>query len=108
MTTSVTGITRRTFPRREPRKTVSDAPRQPHIKLGLQVLIVVPCDVRGCRSWRHGQDSRYVGVIEGKRGDSYLVVTWLYGSFWAKREHMYVRDHNGKTFTTPLLVKDPV
>jgi hypothetical protein len=73
------------------------------------VLIKVPCSFRGCRgtSWfRHGHDSTYHGVIEQKRGDRYLVVTRLYGSFWAGREHMYTRDHNGITWTTPLLVEE--
>lgn len=96
--------------RREPRKRPSDAPRQPHIRIGMDVVIRVPCGFDGCRRmrtcWRHGQDSHYYGVIEQKRGDRYLVVTRIYGSFWAGREHMYNRDHNGRTWTTPLLVEE--
>lgn len=96
----------RYLPPREPRKRPSDAPRQPRIHIGMWVLIKVPCEFRNCAPWRHGYDSSYVGVIEQKRGDKYLVVTRLYGSFWAGREHMYTRDHNGITWTTPLLVKE--
>lgn len=109
MTTGARNIGLRMPGVREPRKRPSDAPRQPHIRIGMEVVINVPCGFRGCRgtsSLRHGQDSRYHGVIESKRGDQYLVVTRLYGSFWAKREHMYIRDHNGRTWTTPLLVQD--
>ena len=91
--------------RREPRKRHSEAPRQPHIRVGMQVLIKVPCDIRGCRGWRHGRDSCYVGVIEQKRGVQYLVETRVDGGFWVERKHMYVRDHNGITWTTPLLVE---
>lgn len=109
MTTVAYGIGRRTlYAAREPRKRVSDAPKQPRIHIGMEVVIEVPCDFRGCRGtgwFRHGADSRYHGVIEQKRGDRYLVVTRLYGSFWAGREHMYRRDHNGRTWTTPLLVE---
>lgn len=73
----------------------------------MQVLVEVPCDFGGhCRRWHHGQDSCYVGTVEQRRGKRYLVVTRIYGSFWVLREHMYSRDHNGRTFTTPLLVKD--
>lgn len=95
--------------RREPRKRRSDAPRQPRIWIGMDVCIVIPCELRACgerSSWRHGQDLSYHGVIEQKRGDRYLVVTRIYGSFWAGREHMYVRDHNGRTWTTPLLIEE--
>lgn len=93
--------------KREPRKRPSEAPRQPRIHIGMWVLIKVPCEFSGCRrglSWYQGQDSRYFGVIEQKRGDSYLVATRLYGGFWVKREQMYTRDHNGITWTTPLFV----
>jgi hypothetical protein len=72
----------------------------------MDVRIVIPCELRDCRGWRHGQDLSYHGVIEQKRGDRYLVVTRIYGSFWAGREHMYVRDHNGRTWTTPLLIEE--
>ena len=93
---------------REPRKRVSDAPRQPRISVGMTVGILVPCSFRGCgarSSWRHGRDDFYIGVIEQKRGDRYLVVTRLYGSFWAGREHMYTRGHDGRTWDIPLLVE---
>ena len=107
MTTVTHGIGRRTlYAAREPRKRVSDAPKQPRIHIGMWVLIQVPCGFRGCASWRHGHYGRYHGVIEQKRADRYLVVTRLYGSFWAGREHMYTRDHNGITWTTPLLVEE--
>lgn len=110
MTTVAAGIgTIRSRPSpREPRKKPSEAPRQPHISIGMQVLIRVPCDFRGCKggNWlRHGYDSSYLGVIEQKRGDFWLVVTRLYGDFWVQRKHMYVRDRNGITWTTPLLVE---
>ena len=74
--------------------------------MGMQVRIVVPCSLRNCSGWRHGQDLNYKGVVEQKRGDKYLVVTRIDGSFWAGREHMYARDHNGRTWTTPLLIKE--
>lgn len=92
---------------REPRKRPSQI-RQPPIRIGMEVVIEVSCELRGCgqrSSWRHGQDLFYHGVIEQKRGDRYLVVTRLYGSFWAGREHMFARDPNGRTWTTPLLVE---
>lgn len=112
MTTSVLSIGLRIPGGREPRKRRSDAPKQPRIWVGMEVRVLVPCELRGCgerSSWRHGQDLSYVGVVEQKRGKQYLVVTRIYGSFWVLREHMYARDHNGRTWTTPLLVKcDPV
>lgn len=90
---------------RERRKRPSDAPRQPRIWVGMEVRILVPCELRHCMGWRHGQDLSYLGVVEQKRGKQYLVVTRIYGSFWVLREHMYSRDHNGRTWTTPLLVE---
>lgn len=106
MTTSALSIGRRTpAPGREPRKRPSDAPRQPRIWVGMEVRILVPCELRHCMGWRHGQDLSYLGVVEQKRGKQYLVVTRIYGSFWVLREHMYSRDHNGRTWTTPLLVE---
>lgn len=106
MTTNVLSIGLRIPRGREPRKRRSDAPKQPRIWVGMEVRILVPCELRDCQGWRHGQDLSYRGVVESKRGKRYLVVTRLYGSFWVLREHMYTRDHNGRTWTTPLLVKD--
>lgn len=59
------------------------------------------------RGWRCAEPRRYRGTVEAKRGSRYLVVTRLYGSYWVTRDRMYGRDHNGRTWTTPLWVEEP-
>jgi hypothetical protein len=109
MTISVRNIGRRTPPRgREPRSRPSDAPKQPRIYIGMEVVIRVPCSFRGCGSkysLRHGSDDFYSGVVEQKRGSEYLVVTRLYGSFWTMRKYMYEVVTRGRGGTRPLLVE---
>lgn len=110
MTTSARIIGHRMPPaRREPRKTASDAPRQPHIKLGMWVRVERSCGLRGCSSTRHQLWHKwmYLGPIVAKRGNRYLVeCTVGMGKHWATRDQMFTRDLSGRYWNVPLLVEE--
>ena len=92
--------------RREPRKRRSDAPRQPHIHIGMWVRVVHSCGVSGCQ--KHAYQQRYLrhGPIVAKRGNRWLVETeFNLGKYWATRDEMYTRDLDGRYWDVPLLVE---
>src|SRR5688572_13222098 len=105
---SIRTIRRGQVPRREPRKTASDAPRQPHIKLGMWVRVERCCGFSGCKRLDHQWHKwQYLGPIVAKRGNRYLVECTIgMGKHWATRDQMYVRDLTGRYWNQPLLVEE--
>jgi len=97
------------YPRREPRKRRSDAPRQPHISLGMWVRVERSCGFSGCSKVTHQFHKwMYLGPIVAKRGNRYLVECTIgMGKHWATRDQMFVKDLTGRYWNVPLQV-DPV
>lgn len=85
--------------RRERRKRRADAPKHPHIHIGMWVMVKVWCGITGCKSLPHMWQERYfyLGPVVAKRGDQYLVecVRGM-GSHWATRDQMFVRGLSGR------------
>jgi hypothetical protein len=107
MTISVKSIGPRIlYPGRQRRRPASDAPRQPHIRIGMWVRVDHSCGVSGCLKHAYWGRYLYLGPIVAKRKGRWLVeCRFGMGRIWASRDEMYVRDLDGRYWDVPLLAQ---